>query len=189
MNPFTRPIQWLFIASTLLFLSACSTPISKDYNPQVDFKRYQSLGFLPPESRTNPEIEQFQIQQPLVAQRVKQAISRHFLNRGIGIDREPINGYISAHLQTETYLAQDPFSVQFGFGSYGRHGGILFGTREPLIEEKRYLLVIDIYNPNQEVVWRGKAPFDPELQQSPQASEQQVQEVVERILSEFPPKP
>lgn len=174
----------LFIAASVL-LSGCSTPVSKDYNPTVDFQRYQNISFLPADRVENSAILKYKAENPLQAQRIKIAIEE----TGISVGRDPANGYISYHVQTESYLAQDPVSIGFGFGTFGRHGGIMFGANEPLVEQKDYRLIIDIYDPNYQVAWRGKTEVDFTLADSPQESMQLIKDAVQRILANFPPKP
>ncbi|MBO1925073.1 DUF4136 domain-containing protein [Thiomicrorhabdus sp. 6S3-12] len=186
---FHRIPSILAVGVLSLGLGACSTPAQKDYNPEVDFSRYQQLNYLPEDKAPNPAIISFKNQHPLLAQRVKTAIQNSLQTKGIGVEKDPANGYISYHLETEKYLVQDPVTFHVGVGTFGRHGGLMFGGSEPLIEEQEYRLVIDIYNPLYEVVWRGKAEFDPDLADTPQESEQQIQALVDKILLNFPPKP
>lgn len=177
----------LFIAASVL-LSGCITPVSKDYNPTVDFQPYQNISFLPAEHIENSTILKYKAENPLQAQRIKVAIKETLQAKGIRVGRDPANGFVSYYVQTETYMAQDPVSIGFGFGTFGRHGGILFGANEPLVESKDYNLIIDIYDPNYQVVWRGKTEVDFTLADSPQESMQLIKEAVQRVLANFPPQ-
>ena len=177
----------LIIASALLF-SGCSAPVSKDYNPNVDFQRYQNISFLPADRVENNAILKYKAEQPLQAQRIKIAIEESLQAKGISVERDPANGFVSYYVQTETYMAQDPVSIGFGFGTFGRHGGIMFGANEPLVESKDYNLIIDIYDPNYQVVWRGKTEVDFTLANSPQESMQLIRAAVQKVLANFPPK-
>ncbi|BBP46914.1 hypothetical protein THMIRHAS_22870 [Thiosulfatimonas sediminis] len=188
--PFFTPFKTaavVIIAASLF--GGCSAPVSKDYNPNVDYQRYQSLHFLPSERAENTAILKYKAEHPLQAQRLKVAIEDTLNAKGIAVGKDPANGFISYHVQTETYLARDPVSIGFGFGTFGRHGGILFGANEPLIEEKDHQLIIDIYNPSYQVVWRGKTAVDFTIATTPQESMRLTQDAVQRVLANFPPKP
>jgi len=181
----------LLLLSLLLMLglTACSTiPVNQDYDANANFSAIKTIKWLPLALQTTPKANEFAQQQPLIAKRIQGAIAQSLLAKGIKVSDQAHDAYITYHVSVESKLRADPFTTTFGFGTFGRHGGIVFQTAPELYEVEEGKLVIDILNLQGEVIWRGISTSLLTEQATPQQTTEWVNRVVDRVLQQYPPK-
>ena len=183
------PLKWLFFATGVLLLSACnSVPVQKDYNPKYDFKAVTALSWLPSSDTQARKMNGFEKSEPLTAQRIRSSIANHLTSKNIRLSPNQTQGYISYSVTARKVMQADPLDVRIGFGHYSRFGGMMFETPPNYIETSIYTLQIDIHRPNSEVIWRGSLDTERLRGANPAESQQIIDEMVNAILSEFPPQ-
>ena len=133
-------------------LSACSTnPVLQDYSSKTQFTNYQSYQWL--EQKPNALAST----QPFVAKRIEQAIINNLHAKGAMIVREQPQAYISYDYRIHRTETLEP-STTIGMGFGSRHFG--FGGMFPIEYETRVYedaeWIVDIYNQNKQLIWRGK---------------------------------
>lgn len=77
----------------------------------------------------------------------------------------------------------------FGYGTYGRYGGITIGTGSDVTTYDEGLLVLDMLAPDSgELLWRGNATFRMPAHPKPEKTTALISEAVEKVLAQFPPE-
>jgi len=187
MKNFILLILGALIAVTL---TACSTVlVNQDYDTGFNFSSISSVEWLPENQQSEPKAAIFAKQNPLIAKRIQTAILTELKRKGIN-SRTPglADAYVTYHYSTERVLQSEPFSNSVGLGVFGQHGGLMFQTQPDLYENKEGKLIIDIISRKGQLLWRGIGSSLLTEQNTPQATTEQVNEVVASILSQYPPK-
>lgn len=174
----------------ILALTGCSNiPINQDYDPNTDFSQIKRLQWLAQNQQIAPKASDYQKQQPLMAKRIERAIQNALINQGVLLVTQEADAFITYHVTVENALYTEPVTTHFSLGSFGRHGGIMFQTSPDIYQYKQGKLVIDILDLKGDLLWRGISPSLLTEQTTPEITSQKVNAVVEKILSQFPPKP
>lgn len=178
----------LFSLLLILGLAGCSTiPVNQDYDSTTNFTGIKSMQWLPATQQTEPKASEFVKQQPLIAKRIQSAISQSLSAKGIKLVNQSADAYITYHVSVQSKLRSEPFTTTFGFGTFGRRGGIVFQTAPELYEVDEGKLVIDILNLQEEVIWRGISTSLLTEQATPQQTTELVNRVVDKVLQQYPP--
>lgn len=178
----------LYFLYVLVLLSSCSkVQVSQDYDQSFLFGTAESFnwqgGFSPaaaPPDKTDNE---------LLDKRFRKAIKDNLLNRGLLFIEDP-DLLISYKYSVVSKLEADPFSPGFGFGygSFGRYGGIGIQTGTNIRQYDQGVLVISIHSATTgELVWRGVGTRQVFTHSSPERVTKEVIETVESILKQYPP--
>ncbi|WP_068583511.1 DUF4136 domain-containing protein [Thiomicrospira sp. WB1] len=197
MNTVIAPLSQVWrlglLASLLIGLAGCSTvEVSQDYARQTDFDRIQTLAWLPAAQQTPPKAAEFARQNPLIAQRIEQAIASHLQARGLTLtdSENPPDAYLTYHASTEQELSGGaPFGTTIGIGTgTGRTFGSVFWRAYPDWETyNQSVLKIDLLTPDQQLIWRGigttRLPDHP----TPETLDERITEMVQTILMQYPP--
>ena len=181
----------LFLLSTFLFISACASNVSIDYNKEIPFtsyKTYQLIKSDDPEDlkRENPEVDN-----TLVRTRIESAINNNLQSQGYQVSADP-DFYITYFLRVKQEIESRNTSVSVGYGSWGRGGGIgmRYGFPDYTVSTyDRGTLTIDILkSTDKSLLWRGSTSRRLDRAgATPESNNKLVNEVVNEILSEFPP--
>ncbi|MBN2866344.1 MAG: DUF4136 domain-containing protein [Thiotrichales bacterium] len=181
------------ISLTLVFgLSGCSTiPVNQDYDTSANFSAIKKVQWLPVQQQTEPTAYEFQKQNPLIAKRIQNAIQNSLASRGVALVNDQADAFVTYRFSVDSKLRTDNFrtSIGFGFGSFSRHGGLMLNTAPDLYEVEEGKLVIDILDMRGNLIWRGISPSLLKEQSTPAETTQLVNAVVDKILSQYPPKP
>ena len=84
------------------------------------------------------------------------------------------------------FLDVDTVNTGYGYGRYGRYGGI--STSTTVSEYQEGTLLIDMIDPSsKQLVWRGSGQARIRQSSSPEEREKRIGEAVQQILEDFPP--
>ena len=185
-----------------LLLSACETmQVTHDYNPAVDFAKFQTWAFKPPALQYQPNSPM--LKSDLTEQRILQAVSSELDQRGL----RPAAAGNKPDLLVQTYLIvanrQEQVVTNYGYnGPWGGPwaGGYWGGPWEgywgaPMYNETRNIvyqvgtLQIDLMDAKSgKLVWRGSAEKIVDNSPTPAERSAVIREAVTKILSTYPPK-
>lgn len=185
----------LYFLLIFTFLHGCSSVwVKQDYDESVDFLQFTTFDWAEPEQ---PETGDVEIDNPLMDRRIRNAIEQNLTSRGIVKASGPDPDLLVAYrLMVKTRIEADPIRTGVGYGGYrgyygihGYHGwgGIGFETR--IREYEEGILVIDIGDADvNNLIWRGTGSRRVTEQSDPQETTRIVNQTVEEILKQFPPK-
>ena len=180
-------IQRLFILSICLALASCQTSsnVIVDYDTEADFSIFQTYDWLAADKGTADDFD------PLLAQRVQQALSAKLLSAGFNPVADGQQADIGVRYQiiaqTRPQQPQSGGSISFG-GRGNRAMGVSLSFPlggDTTVKEAR--LMIDLVNVmDNKLIWRGSKIFKL-AKQSPAEITAVVDAAVAEILAFYPP--
>jgi hypothetical protein len=188
-NGMKNIVQVVAILLFLLFIAGCGkVQVRQDYRPGSDFSGYKSYRW---QQVAMPDSEDARETNPLLHERLRVAINRGLMTRGLVPD-EPGDLLVSYSYTIQTRIEQDPYDthVGFGFGRHTRYGGVGWGTGGSVVQYDVGTLVIDLTEPGTgRLLWRGTG-FDrlPDYS-TPEKNIALINKLVAAILDQFPPVP
>ncbi|KKO45336.1 hypothetical protein WG68_11485 [Arsukibacterium ikkense] len=193
--------------TVLLALSACSSPrqATVDFDRNVNFQQYQTYGFYQAEpaaqrAATEPltgevaaDDADVKAYTTLLDQHFRTAIRAEMAALGYQYSEQNPNLLVNymSNVETRTDVRSSPFSVNAGFGHYGRNSSFMFGV--PLfgnqLEKKDYkvgTVTIDVVDASaKRVVWQGL--LEGRLTSKAMANPQQaISDTVQLIYQSYP---
>jgi len=171
----------------LFSLVACSSvQVSEDYEQGYDFKALHTFAWLPLVKK-----EYGVKDNDLLAQRITGAVDKVMRSKSYtrAESGEP-DFYISYNMSVEQKLSANSVSggVSIGRSSFGSFGGIGLGTGTDINTIDEATFTIDVTDPvMNKLVWRGTGTLPMNKHSSPEELSEMVNEVVEKILAQFPP--
>jgi hypothetical protein len=183
-----------------LLLSACETmQVTNDYNPSVDFAKFQTWAWKDPALQYQPN--SLMLKSDLTEQRIMQAVSSGLDQRGL----RPAATGSKPDLLVQTYLIvanrQEQIVTNYGYGGpWGGPWGYAGGPWEgywgaPMYNETRNVvyqvgtLQIDLIDAKDgKLVWRGSAEKIVDNSPTPAERNAAIHEAVNKILANYPPK-
>lgn len=187
------PLPKILSALFLLFiLNGCSTiQVSEDYAQNVDFNALKTYQWLPVADQVEPTAAEFEKKNPLIAQRFENAITREMQTKGYRFVTDKPQAYVTYHVGVKSKIRSTPVTTTVGFGTgfYGGYGGLGFQTEPDIQEYQQGKVVVDILNADKKLIWRGISTSDVEQHESPQQITEQVNQIIQKLLAQYPPKP
>ena len=181
-----RPLAAVLSCFVFIVLSACTTvKVNQDYDPQTDLSRQGSWQWREPVQTPTGDIR---IDNPLLDQRIRQAVRNHLQGRNIRYADDRPDLYLIYHLVIEPKIQSDTYHTTVGVGRYHSpwYGGIGTETRIRQYDESR--LTIDIHRADTTgLIWRGVGTYRLKTYKTPQEAAIAVQKIVDKILYQFPP--
>ena len=178
----------IWIGFALFILQACSgIKVSQDYEQGYDFSELKTFAWKP-----NDDNEYGLIDSDLMDRRIRLAIDTTLsAKQYTPIDSGKPDFYISYHLTVKQVISSSNVSGGFSVGrsSRGRYGSIGIGTGGQVRAYDQGTLLIDVTDVAQDnLIWRGISTSSVPGHSNPEESTQLVNEIVEKILLQFPPK-
>lgn len=171
-----------------LFIFGCSgIKVSQDYQPDTNFNNLKTYTW---KYITQEKTGDVRIDNSLMDNRIRKATEIALLEKGL-IAAEKTPDFQVAYTYTiskKIYSRPVNTGVGFGYGSYRRYRTIGIRTGTQVDEYDEGLLVIDFLKPDSDIVlWRGKSTHGFDTHSTPESTTEQINKIVEKILSQFPP--
>ncbi len=169
---------------TIFIAVGCSTLETKyDYDPRTDFSQYNTFAWAraPKEVIGSPQAKLL-ADNPLLDKRIKNGVTDQMVNKGFKLDDSRPDLLIVYHVGLANRVNVSNWGYRYG--PYWGPGRVdVYGYREGT-------LIIDFVDAKKkELVWRGIAQKDlTEMSGSPEEREKDLNKIIERLLSPFPPK-
>ncbi len=182
-------IRFVMAACAALLLGACaSTDVQTDYDPETDFSRYQRYHWLEETSGADPQVG------PLIAERAREALTlqleRNLYRRAAPGDKPDflIRYYVSEGAQTSESRGRGSIGLGSASGNVGLGVGIGFPLGGTRVTRQLQIIVDILDGDTRKLSWRGVRQFDLDGKAKPEAIAAKVNESVNKIWAEFPPK-
>ena len=170
-----------------LFLSSCATvQVSQDYDTGYGFDKKKTYAWNTTIQNENGDLL---VSDELLEKRFKTAIERNLADRGFIKDAQP-TFLVSCTYTVTSRLEMDDFDsgVGFGFGRYGRYGGVGMSTGSTVRQYDQGTLVVNIHSAaTGKLVWKGTGTREVFIHSTPDEITSSVNEMVEAVLAQFPP--
>ncbi len=170
------------------FLQACSgITVSQDYEKEYNFAGLKTFAWKPNEDNGYGVKDN-----DLVDQRIRAAIENNLSAKSFTqIDSGKPDLYISYHVTIEQKISSSNVSggISVGRSSRGRYGSVGVGTGSQVSAYDQGTLLIDMTDAESDkLIWRGISTQSVSDHLEPGESEVIINETVEKILQQFPPK-
>ena len=180
--------QVFLVIFILIYLQACSgIKVSQDYEQGYDFTALKTFAW-----KTNDDNEYGLTDNDLVDQRIRRAIENNLSARSLTqLDTGKPDVYISYHVTIEQKISSSNVSggISVGRSSSGRYGSVGVGTGSQVRTYDQGTLLIDMTDADSDsLIWRGISTQSVSDHLEPGESEVIINETVEKILQQFPPK-
>jgi hypothetical protein len=176
-------LQRVGFALAVAAVAGCaSIRVDSDHDPAVDFSvlhRYAWLAESQPPSG-DPRLDDAELDA-----RIRGALDAQLAKRGLRRADTSAADFLVAYF----VAVEQKRDVETIYRSYGRAGWGGGGTGEAVVREyEEGTLLIDFLHPETgSVLWRGTARAELREQRSPDARDAYVNQVVEKVLSLYPP--
>jgi len=185
----------VFLLSFILFLfiSACSSlDVRTDYDPDIDFNSYKTYSFFKGDGAANDPLAA----NPLVKKRVETGVEKSMTARGYKlVDAEDPDFVVILHAGDKEKTQITSHSTGgygyggYGYGRYGGGWGGYGGTQTDVYQYTETTLFVDIADfAKKELAWRGTATGVVKKYNDQKEMQEGIDEVLEKILADFPPK-
>lgn len=179
----------LIASFVLLSLVGCSSiSVTTDYDASIDFSKYKTFKWYEGEMPADDELVKIPLVQKRLANSVEKALEAKGFTKGTS---DNFDFVIIMHAGTKERMQINTYNYGgYGYGRYG-HGG--WGGGGMSTTDINYYdeatLVVDIADGvKKELVWRGSATGVVRKSQKTQAEAQaDSQEVIDKIMADFPP--
>ncbi len=185
-------VKFLYILISSLILASCSSmKISMDYDANASFVNLKTYNWLPghPKKSGNPVIDSDE----LMHRRIKNEINHWLQQHGYVLAPRNradflISYFVVTEQQTRITVLNDYYGYPRGWGFYGGYYGYPGGSRAYVYDYELGTMIIDIVNTRtHKLMWRGTAEDEIKNLKSPEEKKAKIAEVVEKIMTQFPP--
>jgi hypothetical protein len=184
----TRTAHATVILLAALALAGCSTmTVSTDYDRTASFAAYKTFDFIPPQ----------EIKNPLVRQRIEDAITAQLQAKGLTRSSENPDLLIAGHgrLSSETHFDTTSFGYGMGgwggyWGPYGGYGGAGMGSSTTVAREVPVgTLIIDLVDAGtKKLVWQAVASDTLDPGATAEERDYRINKAMEKIFAGYPPQ-
>lgn len=181
-------MRYLSLLVLSQFLLGCMSMANIDYDRNVDFYTFTTYQVQKEPIKTG---EDTRITTPFMQERIVNAINTELAKKGLIKKDKPASLTIKYHISVATDIETEGSSVSFGFGTGTHHSAIGMGFVFPVGETysvDKMVLTIDMYSTSNKLVWRGSLAYRMDAGATPDVYTRIVNNLVEDILKEFPPK-
>ena len=182
--------QWTAIAMAICVMMGCSgIRVAQDYEPQTRFDGMQTFQWA---MDTQPQSGDPRIDNPLRDTRIRAAVERILAVKGLYRSKDENPDFLIRYqytLRQKIESSGTSSGVGFGYGRHGRYGGIAMGTGDSIRQYDEGTLVIDFQSAgSDELLWRGTGIQRFTQYDDPAKTSRDINQLVEKILGQFPPQ-
>jgi len=179
---------YICIVFILIFLQACSgITVSQDYEKGYDFSGLKTYAW-----KANVDDEYGLKDNDLMDKRIRTAIESALKAKAYAqIDDGTADFYVSYHLSIEQKISSSNVSggIALGRSSYGRFGGVGISTGTDIRTYDQGTMLIDFTDAgSDQLIWRGISTQVVSEHSDPESSTEMINETVDKVLQQFPPK-
>jgi hypothetical protein len=178
----------VLIGLVSFFLQACSgITVSQDFEKEYNFAGLKTFAWKPNDDKSYGIKDN-----DLLDKRIRTAIENTLQAKSYRrVDSSTPDFFISYHYNVEQKITSSGVSggVALGRSSFGGFGGIGLSTGSDVRAYDQGTLLIDVTIPlGDKLVWRGVATQSVSDHSSPEESTANINEAVDKILAQFPPR-
>ncbi len=175
-------------------VAGCSTmEVQVDYDPDQQFTGLKTYDWIPePRKPTgDPRIDD----NTILDKRIRRVVESALNEKGLRKSSDSPDFWLAYHVTLDHRQSVATLNRHYDYGpgwgwDYG-HRRYGYGARREtfVYQYEQGTLLLDIVDPDgRDLMWRGSATDEVNFSSSPAAKEKQLQEAVQRMLAEFPPK-
>jgi hypothetical protein len=167
-----------------LMNSCASISVEHEFDPEADFRSYESFDWMPAESRR----VSLRARNPMVETRIRDAIAAELRSKGL---RPSSSGEPDVRIGYLLVLEDGVDSQTIYEGDAADWRYRTYGPARATTTNKAFTvgtLVIDVFDVDEKaLVWRGAAEGQVDQTRSPEDQRERIFDAVQKILRNFPP--
>ena len=178
-----KAIHCFFVFFLVAFAVGCSAiyGVQHDYDLQADFKSLKTFDWMTVPEKANID--------SLDVDRVKKAVSAELQAKGLMMNSNNPDFLIAEHLGSKDKVQITNWGYDYG-PRRGYRGGYWGPGGTTAYQYEEGSLILDFVDAkSKKMIWRGAAKAEVQNIDTPDKSEKLINEVVQEILKNFPPKP
>lgn len=174
---------------TLALVACAGIETSTNYDPEAvgKLEQYRTYSWLP-----EPQGQNTRVYNDIVEKRVKQAVDQELQSRGYRLVEENPDFKLGWHGAIDQKLDVQTMDAYYGYAWDPFYSPYYMGATVPHTYVREYeegTLVLDVMDAaSNRLVWRGTAQAELSSDASAESRQQKLQEAVDKILADFPPK-
>ncbi|MFC1862494.1 DUF4136 domain-containing protein [Thermodesulfobacteriota bacterium] len=184
-----KPLLSFILLLSIPLLGCSGIQVSQDYDISMNFSDLKTYTWQTTEQEKTGDIR---IDNPLLDKRIREAVEHALIEKGYQNESQTKpNFYVAYKMTIQKRLETDNVStgIGFGFGTYGRRGGVSVSTGGRVNEYDEALLVVDIINSeNNELLWRGTSTSRVSQHSTPEKTTESINRTIAKIMEQFPPE-
>ncbi len=174
---------------TLIGLGCSSLKVSQDYQSNHDFTQMKTFSWKDAVQKKNGDVR---VDSQLIDDRIRRAVDQTMTKKGFmkAVETSP-DLLVEYQYVISKKLESRPVStgVGFGYGSWGRSGGVAVSTGTDIREYDEGLLLVNFLKPKTgEILWQGKSTRIVKTHSTPEKITKDIDTTIEKILDQFPPQ-
>ena len=176
-----KSIRLLIISSLMVVAFGCSTVTYQyDYDPEVNYTGLKTFRWMPVSVQEDIHT--------LNVKRLQKAVNTQLEAKGCKMTTDNPDFLISMHVTKKEKTDIEAWNYGYG-GRSMMHGGYYMGTTQlDVYEYEEGTFILDFVDPkSMEMIWRGIAQGEVRNYSSPVKRYERIDEVVQKVLSNFPP--
>lgn len=167
-----------------LFLTGCSSvSVNYDYDHEADFRSFTSYDWMEAPRVAVGDARSAQQMNTLLDQRIRRAVDEQMELKGLKQDTSSPDLIVVYHTGLEDKVNVTDWGYTYGSYYWGWGGRAI-----DVYQYQEGTLIVDLINAEtQMLVWRGWATKTLEENPSPEKTEYNINNIIQRIFSEYPP--
>ncbi|MDE3741538.1 DUF4136 domain-containing protein [Maribacter polysaccharolyticus] len=167
-----------YLLLVLLFTSCQAVRVQTDYQKGTDFSNYATYNYYSDMETGLGDLEE---------RRFLKVLDAALRGKGLLLSEEP-DFFIN--IQSEIYQTPNDNTVGLGVGGGGRNvaGGLSVGIPIASSKVQREIILDFIDSQKEQLFWQAVSSSSFHENTSPTEREAKLQEIVEKVLSKYPPK-
>ncbi len=178
-----KAIHAFFVLFLIGFTVSCASiyNVKYDFDQQANFADLKTFDWMPVPEKAGIN--------SLVVQRVKKAVNAELQAKGLMMTSNNPDFLIAQHLGKKDKVQVTDWG--YSYSHYGRYRGGYWGpTGVSTYEYEEGSLILDFVDAkSKKMIWQGAAKAEVQNIDTPDKSEKLINEAVQEILKNFPPKP
>ena len=172
---------WVLLLICLIISCASIYGVENDYDTQFDFANLKTYDWMQIPEKADID--------SLSAQRVKKAVNAELKSKGLIMTSDNPDFLIAEHLGKKDKIQVTDWGYDYGpydryWDRYPEPGGVVVN------EYEEGSLILDFVDAkSKKMIWRGAAKAVVDPSDTPEKREKLINEAVQEILKNFPPKP
>ncbi len=176
-----RTLSIFIVGLSVAAMGCSSTPVKLDYDPEIDFDRYDTYDWLDDRPNVPAEAKNAMGEFPMIDDPLRRAVSAGFAEKGVAEDQIDPDVLVAYHLG-----AEDPIEVT-GWGYVYSDPKAGWGRGMDVVAYRKGTLVIDVIDARtMRLVWRASAQRAIEGEPSQTAAGERIALAVGQMLQTFP---
>jgi hypothetical protein len=176
----------VLVAAALVATGCSSISVRQDYDTQADFVAYKTYAWIQQPTTAIGSAKAAQQMNTLLDKRIKDAVNTQLAAKGMTLVAENPDALVIYHTGIDNKVEVQDYGYTYPRYPYGGWYG---GGQVDVYEYNEGTLIVDLIDAkSDQLVWRGTATKVIDETASAQQREANLNEVIAKVFTQYPPK-